>query len=258
MTPSYARPRSIEGAHEIPKAGWNDRIGLIGAESSGVDFSLWGATRSRTGWSIPRSRDVNIDALEAWLPRSARRTVVPHVVDLIPSSSWCASLANMLTGSSWKVVRDVATARAGACEECGAMGVPLECHEIWTYDEDAGIQTLRELRAVCGPCHETHHLGFASIRGRYAQTMLRLAALNRLMPSELGEYEAEVFARFDRRSSIAWSLDLSLTSSNPLSLKKAFACEPDGWVVGSGKHEAVRVRIVGAQVRQGPKGATIG
>lgn len=258
MTPSYARPRSIEGAHEIPRAGWNDRIGLIGAESSDADFSSWGATRSRTGWSVPRSPGVDIDALEQWLPRSARRTVVPHVVDLIPSSSWCASLANMLTGSSWKVLRDVAAARAGACEECGAMGVPLECHEIWSYDEAAGVQTLRELRAVCGPCHETHHLGLASVRGRYAQAMLRLAALNRLMPSEIAEYETEVFARFDRRSAIAWSLDLSLTSSNPLSLKKAFSCGSDGRVEGSGKHDGIRVRIVGASVRQGPRGVTIG
>lgn len=258
MIEDLSRPRSIEGAHEIPRAGWNDRIGLIGTAGSDADFAGWGATEGRHGWSIPRSRDVNIDALEKWLPRPARRTVVPHVVDLIPSSSWCASLANMLTGSSWKVIRDVSTARAGACEECGAMGVPLECHEIWTYDDEAGVQTLAELRSVCGHCHETHHLGLASVRGRYPQTMLRLAALNRLMPHEIAAYEVEVFSRFDRRSTVAWTLDLSMIAGNPMSLKKSFSCDGSGRVSGSGKQSGIEVSIVGLTVTPGPKGVVLG
>lgn len=257
MTAALARPRSIEGAHEIPRAGWNERIGLIGTSGSSLDFRRWGASEGRHGWSIGRSEGVDLDALEPWLPRPARRTVVPHVVDLIPSSSWCASLANMLTGSSWKVVRDVATARAGACEECGAMGVPLECHEIWSYDEGVGTQKLCELRSVCGHCHETHHLGLASVRGRYPQTMLRLAALNRLMPHEIAEYETEVFSRFERRSSMAWRLDLSMMAGNPLSLKKAFLSEQEGRISGSGRQAGIEVAIVGLEVRPGPKGVVL-
>jgi hypothetical protein len=184
-------------------------------------------------------------------------SLTPHVVDLIPSSSWCASLANMLTASSWKLIRDVCTLRAGSCAECGAMATPLECHEIWTYDEESGIQTLVELRAVCGPCHETHHLGLASIRGVYDRTMLRLAALNRLMPHEIADYEAEVFSRFERRSLIAWTLDLSMMASNPMSLKKAFVMAEDGSIEGTGRQSGVRTRIVGLSIDRSGSGIVL-
>ena len=252
MTGGLARPRTIAGAHEIPRVGWHERIGLVGVGPDTAGLAGFGATKGRSGWSIPRARTVSLSGLERWLPRSARIELTPRVVDLIPSSSWCASLANMLSASSWKVVRDVATAFAGACSDCGAM-TPLDCHEIWEYDDGRLVQRLVELRALCGPCHETHHLGLASVRGRYAAVLARLVAMERLLPHEVPEYESEVFARFERRSASSWTLDLALVAGHRLSLARSFERTGPGAVRGAGRSGRIEARFIGVEVVAGPR-----
>src|SRR3546814_7437594 len=64
---------------------------------------------------------------------------------LIPETSWCSSLANMLSTRSWKLLRDVVIARVGGCEDCGSRA-NTECHELWSYDEDLAVQKLAGFR----------------------------------------------------------------------------------------------------------------
>src|SRR3546814_20052945 len=66
---------------------------------------------------------------------------------LIPETSWCSSLANMLSTRSWKLLRDVVIARVGGCEDCGS-GANTECHELWSYDEDLTVHKLAGIQAV--------------------------------------------------------------------------------------------------------------
>src|SRR3546814_20183443 len=57
-----------------------------------------GAKGSREkGWYIERDGSVPLEPLDPFLPQFARRSIVPNVVDLIPETSWCSSLANMLS-----------------------------------------------------------------------------------------------------------------------------------------------------------------
>src|SRR3546814_4388402 len=78
----------------------------------------------------------------------------------------------MLSTRSWKLLRDVVIARVGGCEDCGSRA-NTECHELWSYDEDLAVQKLAGFRAVCKDCHETYHLGYASVRDRYAVAFQR-------------------------------------------------------------------------------------
>lgn len=40
--------------------------------------------------------------------------------------------------------------------------VPVECHEVWDYDDDRKIQRLERRVALCPACHEVKHAGLAS------------------------------------------------------------------------------------------------
>lgn len=211
-----------------------------------------GARATPRGWSVPRSVEVDLDALDEHLPRYARRTVVPEVVDLIPSSSWNASLANMLLPKAWATIRTVANALAEGCVDCGASD-RLECHEDWSYDERAGVQTLRGLLSLCGRCHETRHLGFARVRGRYDKALSRLGMLNRLGKGELSAFADETFERFERRSRRLWKLDLSFLAGHGLGLKRGYALTSPG-IVEDGRTSAA---IVGVSLERGPKGVVI-
>src|SRR3546814_17266667 len=96
---------------------------------------------------IERDGSVLLEPLDPFLPQFARRSIVPNVVDLIPETSWCSSLANMLSTRSWKLLRDVVIARVGGCEDCGSRA-NTECHELWSYDEDLAVQKRSEERRV--------------------------------------------------------------------------------------------------------------
>src|SRR5690606_23658509 len=135
------------------------------------------------GWYITREARVLLEPLDPFLPQIARKRIVPNVVDLIPETSWCASLANLLTAKAWGLLRDATLSAAGGCEDCGSAD-NLECHEVWSYDEAKGVQKLEALKAVCSACHETYHLGLASTRNRYSIAFARLVLINRIAKHE--------------------------------------------------------------------------
>src|SRR3546814_1852496 len=95
----------------------------------------------------------------------------------------------------------VVIARVGGCEDCGSRA-NTECHELWSYDEDLAVQKLAGFRAVCKDCHETYHLGYASVRDRYAVAFQRLVTINRILKHETEEFEEEIFSKFLRRSEL--------------------------------------------------------
>jgi hypothetical protein len=54
--------------------------------------------------------------------------------ELIPETSWGASLANLLTTSSWAALRNqVIEQNHRVCELCGLQINALEAHEVWEY-----------------------------------------------------------------------------------------------------------------------------
>lgn len=248
MTTAVAERRTIVDASEIPSTGGWDRVGLIGASRADARMlKAAGASQGRAGWSIPRTREVDLDRLEAHLPRIARRWIEPRMVDLIPSSSWHASLANLLMPSSWKVVRETAALRAEACEDCGAQW-SLECHERWSYDDVLLIQRLDGFEALCSACHRTRHLGFASVQGRYQEACERLAAVERLRPSEVAPFCDEAFRRFEARSTVGWTLDLAVLSGSSLKLKRDVTMDDAGALSGKVGGRPVGLKVSGVRI----------
>lgn len=125
--------------------------------------------------------------------------------DLIPSSSWGSSLANLLTKKSWDTLRHPLIEKNNhVCQLCGCKKKVLDVHEVWSYDfpkqEDLdqasanenitafGLQTLQGLMTICKKCHECFHLGLALVNGRLDIALERLAGLNCWDGEQVNDY----------------------------------------------------------------------
>lgn len=130
-------------------------------------------------------------------------------IELVPSSSWGDNLRKICSRVQWDKIRKESYKRANyQCQVCGAPG-RLECHEVWDYDDENKVQTLREMVALCSACHEVKHIGFASVRGRLRPALAHLAKVNCWLPPVASRYVNDQFDTWRERSRHEWTLDLS-------------------------------------------------
>jgi hypothetical protein len=145
--------------------------------------------------------------------------------DLIPSTSWGASLANLLTKKSWDMLRHpLISKNNNICEMCGTKHKVLDVHEVWSYwifseNENAivsstmplkvGIQRLEGLLTICHECHKCFHLGKASVDGEIDRVLERLSMINGWSQAEGRSYYQTVSKRWASLSKHNWVLDFS-------------------------------------------------
>jgi hypothetical protein len=153
------------------------------------------------------------------LPEGHRPEPPTHklIVELVPSTSWGANLRRELPPSDWDVLRKRAYRLAGhRCEICGGKGSkhPVECHEVWDYNDETHVQTLVRLITLCPPCHEVKHFGLAQVRGYEERAFNHLMRVNNWPPHKGLAHLEEAFAQWHRRSQHDWTLDLSWLEAN--------------------------------------------
>lgn len=133
-------------------------------------------------------------------------------VELVPSTAWGANLRSVLHPKHWDILRKAAYRKARyRCEICGGKGPkhPVECHEIWNYDDEKKIQSLLGLISLCPPCHRVKHLGHAHLIGKGDEAKEHLQKINGWSQSEASLYIGDVFQLWEERSRSEWQLDLS-------------------------------------------------
>lgn len=138
---------------------------------------------------------------------SARLTV-----ELVPQSCWFSNVRDHVSKSTWDVLRKRTYRQANyRCQVCGGRGVkhPVECHEIWHYDDENKIQKLMGLTALCPSCHQVKHIGLAGIQGKEESAKAHLAKVNGWTIEDTEAYLEEVWEVWSRRSREQWKLDLS-------------------------------------------------
>jgi hypothetical protein len=98
--------------------------------------------------------------------------VVPPVrltVELVPKTSWYHNVRALVDEMTWDRIRHQVWRQAEyRCEICGGRGPehPVECHEVWRYDDRTRVQALVRMIALCPACHQVKHLGLANVQGR--------------------------------------------------------------------------------------------
>lgn len=132
-------------------------------------------------------------------------------VELVPMSQWADNLRSRLPKSKWDALRHATYAAAHyRCEVCGGVGRkhPVECHEIWEYDDPTSTQKLVGLIALCPHCHEVKHFGLAQARGRGGPALAHLARVNGWPLAVAALHVQVAFATWNERSIREWTLDL--------------------------------------------------
>lgn len=144
-------------------------------------------------------------------------------VELVPSSSWFNNVRAVVTKKQWDYIKSQVASKAySLCEICGGTGPkhPVECHEIWNYDNKNSIQKLEGMIALCPDCHMVKHIGLAQMRGRKVRAMQHFMQVNNLTWSEAEAAVNDAFKVWSERSQKKWKLDISSLTGYGIDVSK--------------------------------------
>jgi hypothetical protein len=140
-------------------------------------------------------------------------TELKLTIELVPSTSWMNNVRKVLTTTQWNALRGaVCDAAYNICEICGGEGPkhPVECHEIWQYNEKTNVQKLTGMLSLCPDCHMVKHIGLAQVKGKYDEALKHFMKVNKLKKRQAEEYVDEAFKLWRERSKSEWTLDLTI------------------------------------------------
>jgi len=132
-------------------------------------------------------------------------------VELVPATAWWTNVRSNVTRAQWQKCKNLVKERSGSrCEICGGRGsrYPVDCHEVWAYDDERGIQTLVGLIALCPACHSVKHLGRAFATGNAERAIDHLMTVNGWPPEFTEDYIVRAFAIHEARSQVKWELNI--------------------------------------------------
>jgi hypothetical protein len=229
-------PRSLAEVPRLPGSyslsGAKPKLYLPVDKRREAEMLAAGAVKGpRGGFYVDMDRPshmLDLGRLQAFVPFIAKPLTRAFQVEPIPSTSWGATLANLLTKTSWERLRLRATHHfSHLCQICGeGSRKTIEVHELWTYEMpkrrwDPGMQRLVGLLSLCGKCHRCFHPGFAAILGRGAEAVERLGLVNRWTRAETEGYLDWAGSVWQARSTVPWALDLGLIDGEELVVSSA-------------------------------------
>lgn len=133
-------------------------------------------------------------------------------IELVPSTCFYTNVRSNVSKAKWDYLRRKCYRLANyKCEICAGVGSkhPVECHEIWHYDDEKFIQKLMGLIALCPSCHEVKHIGLSQLRGLEKRAIKQLMKVNETSEKSAKQYISESFAVWHKRSKHKWTLDIS-------------------------------------------------
>lgn len=100
-------------------------------------------------------------------------------IEMVPQPLHRKSLSGLLPRKLWDVIGRSLRARAEArCEICSVDSIRLECHEVWSYDDERRVARLVGLKAICSDCHLSTHMGRATSVGLQDKATAHLMDVN--------------------------------------------------------------------------------
>ena len=133
-------------------------------------------------------------------------------IELVPQTCFWTNVRSAVTAAEWDRIRKQVYQKAlRVCEVCGGVGSthPVECHEIWHYDDKAHVQTLTGMIALCPACHEVKHFGRAESIGKGQKALKHLARVNHWTYSQADDYVEAQYRLWEERSKHQWTQDLA-------------------------------------------------
>ena len=131
-------------------------------------------------------------------------------IELVPQSSWYSNVRSQVSKSKWDKIRKKCYKEAGyKCEICGCQGPkwPVECHEIWDYNDKQNIQKLEGFIALCPSCHKVKHFGYARVSGNEDKAYKQLCTVNNISMEEAADIVFNAFEKWEERSRKQWEVN---------------------------------------------------
>jgi DNA polymerase-3 subunit epsilon len=149
-----------------------------------------------------------------------------HIPVLVPAPMWGRNVRAVVSRQTWEELRAFFGARGSSvpysrlelerdiqacsqCEYCSCRQDSYELHEVWSYDDDAKIQSLCGLVPICAECHLAMHVGYASEVGLWDVALSQLAKINNCNIKKAEKLAFDAIKLWRKRSLHSWSLDLS-------------------------------------------------
>jgi hypothetical protein len=133
-------------------------------------------------------------------------------IELVPSTSWYNNVRAVVTKTQWDKIKSAVASKAYyVCEICGGVGPkhPVECHEVWAYNDKTHVQTLERMIALCPDCHTVKHFGLAQVMNRTAKATAHLMKINKIDYFTASRYIDDAFKLWEKRSKKKWTVDIS-------------------------------------------------
>jgi hypothetical protein len=130
---------------------------------------------------------------------------------------------SQVSKKDWDFLRKQSYEKANnKCEICKGKGGkhPVECHEVWEYDDVNKIQKLKRLISLCPKCHQVKHPGLAEKLGKSEEVIEQIMKVNRISRKESLEMIEKSFEIFHERSKYKWILDISYLEKLNIEYKK--------------------------------------
>lgn len=141
-------------------------------------------------------------------------------IQMVPEKASGHNLRGLIPSTQWDRIKNAAFAVAGhRCEACGGVGSshPVECHELWDFNQKLRLQKLNGLQVLCPDCHGAAHIGFSK-KSKSPQTYERirgkLMSVNGLTGDQVDKYIRMAFASHNETRDMLWVMDLSWLSKN--------------------------------------------
>jgi len=144
-------------------------------------------------------------------------------IELVPSTSWYSNLRKILDNADWDKIRKQMYRLANyRCEICSGKGEshPVECHEVWEYDNVNYVQSLAFCQAICPLCHEAKHIGLAQIKGNGERAKDTLKRVNGWDDEQVEDYIGDKFVEWKERSEHQWKLNIDKIADYGIDLNK--------------------------------------
>lgn len=135
-------------------------------------------------------------------------------IELVPETCWHENLRRIMSRKDWDTVRRNTYAASGhKCDVCGETDSQLNCHEIWQYDDEHYIQTLKGFTTLCTMCHHVKHIAFAGIlanQGKldFDKVVEHFMKVNGCGKEIFKQHAIEANEVWKKRSAHEWQTDL--------------------------------------------------
>ncbi len=146
-------------------------------------------------------------------------------IEPVPFSSRFSSVRSHLAHVDFNRLKKSIFVRAGyRCEICSATGFdqghhhPVECHEVFEFDDAKGTQKMTKLMSLCPRCHAVKNIELTRAKSDAAfDTALELlASVNGWNKSQALTYYRHSVHVWNERSKRSWVLNLDLLDGTGL------------------------------------------